>query len=107
AWRPPPFPAGGDPAPAAPPPTAPPPVAAQARAEAASPRGDDAEAAPPPALSGFEPVLLDRLPVGVLLHQHDTLLYATRRFLEWTGHENLATLAAAGGLDALFADPGA
>ena len=84
-----------------------PPVAAQARAEAASPRGDDAEAAPPPAFSAFEPVLLDRLPVGVLLHQHDTLLYANRRFLEWTGHENLATLAAAGGLATLFADPGA
>ena len=52
-------------------------------------------------------MLLDRLPVGVLLHQHDTLLYANRRFLEWTGHENLATLAAAGGLATLFADPGA
>lgn len=84
-----------------------PPVAAQAPAEAASLSGDDAEAAPAPALSAFEPVLLDRLPVGVLLHQHDTLLYANRRFLEWTGHKNLATLAAAGGLDTLFADPGA
>jgi len=71
------------------------PVAANAPA-IASPRGDDAEAAPPAAFSAFEPVLLDRLPVGVLLHQHDTLLYANRRFLEWTGHENLATLAAAG-----------
>ena len=82
------------------------PVAAKAPA-IASPRGDDAEAAPPAAFSAFEPVLLDRLPVGVLLHQHDTLLYANRRFLEWTGHENLATLAAAGGLATLFADPGA
>jgi signal transduction histidine kinase len=82
------------------------PVAANAPA-IASPRGDDAEAAPPAAFSAFEPVLLDRLPVGVLLHQHDTLLYANRRFLEWTGHENLATLAAAGGLATLFADPGA
>jgi signal transduction histidine kinase len=99
--------AAAEPVAASAPAIAPPPVAAQAPAEAASPRGDDAEAAPPPALSAFEPVLLDRLPVGVLLHQHDTLLYANRRFLEWTGHENLATLAAAGGLDALFADPGA
>ena len=99
--------AAAEPVAASAPAIASPPVAAQARAEAASPRGDDAEAAPPPALSAFEPVLLDRLPVGVLLHQHDTLLYANRRFLEWTGHENLATLAAAGGLDALFADPGA
>jgi signal transduction histidine kinase len=98
--------AAAEPVAASAPAIASPPVAAH-RAEAASPRGDDAEAAPPPALSAFEPVLLDRLPVGVLLHQHDTLLYANRRFLEWTGHENLATLAAAGGLDALFADPGA
>jgi signal transduction histidine kinase len=99
--------AAAEPVAASAPAIASPPVAAQAPAEAASPRGDDVEAAPPPALSAFEPVLLDRLPVGVLLHQHDTLLYANRRFLEWTGHENLATLAAAGGLDTLFAGPGA
>ena len=99
--------AAAEPVAASAPAIASPPVAAQAPAEAASPRGDDAEAAPPPALSAFEPVLLDRLPVGVLLHQHDTLLYANRRFLEWSGHENLGALAAAGGLDTLFADPSA
>jgi signal transduction histidine kinase len=89
--------------------------AGQAGAEAAPPRDDDAEAAqhaPPlaaaqhaPPLAAVEPVLLDRLLLGVLLHQHDTLLYANRRFLEWSGYENLGTLAAAGGLAALA--PGA
>jgi signal transduction histidine kinase len=81
-----------------------------APADAAPPRNGDAEAAQPqpsPPLTAVEPVLLDRLPVGVLLHQHDTLLYANRRFLEWSGYESLGKLAAAGGLGALFGAPGA
>ncbi len=35
------------------------------------------------------------------------LLYANRRFLEWSGYENLDALAAAGGLNNLFVEPGA
>jgi signal transduction histidine kinase len=77
-------------------------------------------AAPPPAaevataaerdqapLPTFEPVLLDRIPVGILVYRHDSLLYANRRFLDWSGYESLDALAAAGGLEVLFAEPGA
>ena len=45
--------------------------------------------------------ILDRLPVGVLVYQLDTLLYANRAFLEWTGYVDLDALTAAGGLDNL------
>ncbi len=51
--------------------------------------------------------LLDRLPVGVLVYRFDTLLYANRAFLDWTGHAHLDTLADAGGLDSLFVESGA
>jgi signal transduction histidine kinase len=78
---------------------------AQAPQENAAPRSD-AEAVQQPATPAFEPVLLDRLPVGVLLYQDATLLYANRRFLEWSGHESLGALAAAGGLNTLFAASG-
>jgi signal transduction histidine kinase len=66
-----------------------------------------AEDAGPQALPAFEPVLLDRIPVGALIYRHDALLYANRRFLEWSGYESLDALAAAGGLNALFVEPGA
>jgi len=78
---------------------------AQAPQENSAPRSD-AEAVRQPATPAFEPVLLDRLPVGVLLYQDATLLYANRRFLEWSGHESLGALAAAGGLNMLFAASG-
>jgi signal transduction histidine kinase len=51
--------------------------------------------------------LLDRLPIGVLIYRRDALLYANRHFLEWTGYDNVAALEAAGGLSALFVEPGA
>jgi signal transduction histidine kinase len=55
-------------------------------------------AAPPdPAVT-----LLERLPVGILIYRHETLIYANRHFLEWSGYSDLAALAGAGGLDALF-----
>jgi len=50
--------------------------------------------------------LLDRLPVGVLVYRLDNLLYANKAFLEWTGYGRLDALADAGGLDALFVEPG-
>ncbi len=71
---------------------------------------------PPPPLPDDEPVrtaatndqreILDRLPVGVLVYRLDNLLYANRAFLDWTGYGRLDALAAAGGLDALFVEPG-
>jgi len=58
------------------------------------------------ALAAFEPVLLDRIPVSVLIYRHDTLLYANRHFLALSGYQSLAALAASGGLSTLFAEPG-
>lgn len=47
---------------------------------------------------------LDRLPLAMLIHHGDTLLYANEALLEITGYESLADLEQAGGLGALFAD---
>jgi len=49
--------------------------------------------------------ILERLPVGVLVHRNDNLIYANRAFLEWTGYADLAAVANAGGLERLVADP--
>ena len=46
--------------------------------------------------------ILERLPVGVLIHRHDKLIYANRAFLEWTGYGDLTRWPQAGGLDALW-----
>ncbi len=46
--------------------------------------------------------ILDRLPVGVLIYQLDSLLYANPAFLQLTGHASLGDFAHAGGLDSLF-----
>jgi PAS domain S-box-containing protein len=51
--------------------------------------------------------ILDRLPVGVLVYRLDSLIYANRAFLDWTGYGDLHALAEAGGLDALFVEPAA
>ena len=50
--------------------------------------------------------LLDLLPVGVLIYRLDRLLYANRAFLERMGHDSLHALEDAGGLDALYVEPG-
>lgn len=52
-----------------------------------------------------ERALLDRVPVGVLVYRRDALLYANRAFLDCSGYESRDALAAAGGLNALFAEP--
>lgn len=54
-----------------------------------------------------ERALLDRIPTGVLVYRQDALLYANRAFLDWTSYDSLDTLAAAGGVNALFAEPDA
>ena len=59
---------------------------------------------PEPSLKEERPIL-DRLPVGLLIHRHDSLIYANRAFLEWTGCETLADFSQAGGLDSLFIEP--
>jgi PAS domain S-box-containing protein len=46
--------------------------------------------------------ILDRLPVGILVYRLNTLIYANRAFLDWTGYPTLEALSEAGGLDSLF-----
>ncbi len=53
----------------------------------------------------IDPLLLDRIPIGVLVYQRDELLYANRHFLEWIGYDSLDDLAVAGGLNTLFVEP--
>ncbi|MBM3529730.1 MAG: PAS domain S-box protein [Alphaproteobacteria bacterium] len=57
-------------------------------------------------LNGDHRPILDRLPVGVLVYRLDKLIYANRAFLDWTGYRQLHELDEAGGLDALFVEPG-
>ena len=53
-----------------------------------------------------ERAVLDRVPVAVLVHRGERLLYANNTLLDWTGYEDLDAIAAAGGLERLFAEPG-
>ena len=46
--------------------------------------------------------IFDRLPVGLLVYRLNTLIYANRAFLDWTGYPSLEALTEAGGLDSLF-----
>ena len=50
--------------------------------------------------------LLDLLPVGVLIYRLDRLVYANRAFLARMGYPSLHALEEAGGLDALYVEPG-
>jgi PAS domain S-box-containing protein len=50
--------------------------------------------------------LLDLLPLGVLIYRLDRLLYANAAFLERMGYPSLHALEEAGGLDALYVEPG-
>jgi PAS domain S-box-containing protein len=65
-------------------------------------------AAAPPARgdSARERMLLDLMPSGILIYRLDRLLYANRPFLERTGFNSLHALQEAGGLDALYVEPG-
>jgi PAS domain S-box-containing protein len=51
--------------------------------------------------------LLDLLPVGILIYRLDRLLYANPAFLTQMGYASLHALEEAGGLDALYVEPGA
>ncbi|WP_334369025.1 PAS domain S-box protein [Bradyrhizobium sp. AZCC 1578] len=50
--------------------------------------------------------LLDLLPVGILIYRLDRLLYANPAFLTQMGYASLHALEEAGGLDALYVEPG-
>ncbi len=51
-------------------------------------------------------MLLDLVPAGVLIYRLDRLLYANSAFLARIGFDSLQALEEAGGLDALFVEPG-
>jgi len=50
--------------------------------------------------------LLDLLPTGILIYRLDRLLYANTAFLRRIGYDSLHALEDAGGLDALYVEPG-
>ncbi|WP_024518973.1 PAS domain-containing protein [Bradyrhizobium sp. Tv2a-2] len=56
--------------------------------------------------SGRDRMLLDLLPTGVLIYRLDRMLYANPAFLERMGYPSLHALEQAGGLDALYVEPG-
>lgn len=65
-----------------------------------------AEARPPRGDSARDRMLLDLIPSGILIYRLDRLLYANRAFLNRTAFDNLHALQEAGGLDALYVEPG-
>ncbi|HZR76510.1 PAS domain S-box protein [Bradyrhizobium sp.] len=75
-----------------------------------------AQAEPPTWLAEPEPparadskrdrALLDLLPTGVLIYRLDRLLYANHAFLARMGYPTLHALEQAGGVDALYVEPG-
>jgi PAS domain S-box-containing protein len=48
--------------------------------------------------------VLDLIPVGVLIYQHDHLIFANKAFLLWAGYDTLSAFEEAGGLDSLLVD---
>jgi PAS domain S-box-containing protein len=88
------------------------PAAAESGAEGlpalAPDTAEAAEAIPAPAADAvIEHVLLDRVPIGILVYRHDSLLYANRHFLEWCGYQTLDEIENAGGINSLFVEPAA
>ncbi|MGJ5176596.1 PAS domain-containing sensor histidine kinase [Bradyrhizobium oligotrophicum] len=65
------------------------------------------EAPPAHGDSQRDRILLDLLPTGMLIYRLDRLLYANPAFFKQMGYADLATLEQAGGLDALYVEPGA
>ncbi|WP_375305715.1 PAS domain-containing protein [Bradyrhizobium sp. A11] len=65
------------------------------------------EPAPPPrGMSARDRALLDLLPTGILIYRLDRLLYANSAFLARMGYADIHALEDAGGLDALYVEPG-
>jgi PAS domain S-box-containing protein len=77
------------------------------RSEVVEPPTWLAEGEPPArADSKRDRTLLDLLPTGVLIYRLDRLLYANHAFLERMGYDSLHALEQAGGVDALYVEPG-
>jgi PAS domain S-box-containing protein len=65
------------------------------------------EPAPPPrGASARDRTLLDLVPTGILIYRLDRLLYANPAFLARMGYADIHALEDAGGLDALYVEPG-
>jgi PAS domain S-box-containing protein len=64
------------------------------------------EAPVPQGDSQRDRLLLDLMPAGVLIYRLDRLLYANEAFLSQMGYASLTALEQAGGLDALYVEPG-
>ncbi|MCP3374911.1 PAS domain S-box protein, partial [Bradyrhizobium cajani] len=82
-------------------PAAPEPDAPQAAAEWLT-----EPAAPARGESMRDRTLLDLVPTGILIYRLDRLLYANAAFLARMGYASLNALEDAGGLDALYVEPG-
>ncbi len=54
------------------------------------------------AVANGERAVLDRLPLGVVVHRRERILYVNRVLLDWTGLSGLDALNQAGGLKRLF-----
>ena len=92
-------------------PAAPEIVTAPEAAQAPPPASDrpDWLAPPDPPARGLarrDKALLDLLPTGVLIYRLDRLLYANPAFLKRIGYASLHALEDAGGVDALYVEPG-
>jgi PAS domain S-box-containing protein len=71
------------------------------------PAGWLAQPEPPPrGHAKRDRMLLDLVPVGVLIYRLDRLVYANSAFLQRIGYADLHALEDAGGLDALYVEPG-
>jgi PAS domain S-box-containing protein len=82
-------------------------AATAAQATAAEPPTWLAEPEPPArADSKRDKTLLDLLPTGILIYRLDRLLYANAAFLTSMGYDSLHALEQAGGVDALYVEPG-
>ncbi|HTM73385.1 MAG TPA: PAS domain-containing sensor histidine kinase [Pseudolabrys sp.] len=61
---------------------------------------------PKPARDTLEDrTIFERLPTGILVYRLNSLIYANRAFLDWSGYSTLDQLTEAGGLDSLFIEP--
>ena len=83
-----------------------PPAAPEAPAVHAQPQWLAQPEAPARGETRRDKALLDLVPVGVLIYRLDRLLYANAAFLERIGYASLRALEEAGGLDALYVEPG-
>src|SRR5262249_48950740 len=68
--------------------------------------GREASREPTKAVQSMQdnPQILDRLPIGILVYRLNSLIYANRAFLEWTGCSTVDALHDVGGRDSLFVE---